>query len=223
MKIMVACEYSGVVREAFARKGHDAWSCDLLQTEQPGHHIVIDNDAHLKDVLYNRHWDMIIGHPPCTRLCNSVSWYIKQNNLYDEVERAAVFFNMILNAPAKRICVENPIQHGHARRLIPRYDQIIQPYNFGEDASKATCLWLKNLPKLINTSKFPPRQISYGGKFVFRWGNQTDGGFNKLSPSADRGKLRSRTYQGIADAMADQWSYGRKTPVMSQAELFCNQ
>ena len=220
MKVIVVGEYSGTVRDAFAAAGWDAWSCDLLATEVPGQHLIMDNDLHLKDTLYKKHWDLVIGHPPCTRLTNSVSWYIKRNNLYDEVERAAIFFNMILNCPAQRVCIENPIQHGHARKFIPIYTQIIQPYNFNEDASKATCLWLKNLSPLRNTGRFPPRVVYYGGKWVNRWSNQTDGGWNRLPPSADRWKERSRTYPGIAAAMADQWTKRRKMPVMRQGMLF---
>lgn len=202
MKILVACEYSGTVRDAFAAKGHDAWSCDLLPTDSPGQHLIMDNDMHLKDTLYEQHWDMVIGHPPCTRLTNSVIWYIKKHNLYHEVEQAAIFFNMILNCPAKYICVENPIQHNIAKQYIRKQDQIIQPYEFGEDASKATCLWLKNLPLLKPTDYYPARIVN-GKK---RWGNQTDGGWNKLGPSPTRGHERSKTYEGIAKAMADQWS-----------------
>lgn len=167
MKVLIACEYSGTVREAFTKKGHDAWSCDLLPTDIPGKHIVIDNnfaDEHLKDTLYERKWDLVIGHPPCTRLINSVIWYIKQNDLWDEVKQAAAFFNMILNCPADKVCIENPIQHGYARKFIRKYDQIIQPYNFGDDASKSTCLWLKNLPLLQPTDYFPGRLVNVNGK-----------------------------------------------------------
>lgn len=203
MKVLIACEYSATVRDAFTEKGHDAWSCDLIPCEGDiaGNHLIMDNDMHLKDTLYEQSWDLVIGHPPCLRLTNSVIWYIKQNNLYEEVRQAAIFFNMILNCPAEKICVENPIQHGEARKYIRKYDQIIQPYNFGEDASKATCLWLKGLPKLENTEYFEPRLVVKEPQ----WGNQTDGGWNRLAPSPTRSKERARTYQGIADAMAEQW------------------
>jgi hypothetical protein len=207
MKILVACEFSGIVREAFAARGHDAWSCDLIASEQPGQHLIMDNDMHLKDTLYSRRhgWDMVIGHPDCFRLTNSVIWYIKKHGLQEEVYNAAVFFNMILHCPAKKICVENPIQHGLARQYIEKYDQIIQPYRFGNDASKATCLWLKGLPKLHDTDYFPPRRVYKNGKWYDRWSNQTDGGWNKLPPGENRSKDRSRTYTGIAKAMAEQW------------------
>ncbi len=209
MKILVACEFSGIVRDAFAMKGHDAWSCDLLPGDTTGNHLIMDNDMHLKDTLYNDKWDLVIAHPPCTRLTNSVIWYIKKNNLWQEVRQAALFFNMILYCPAKRICIENPVQHGYVRNsnpyndvLIRKYDQTIQPYQFGEDASKRTCLWLKNLP-LLKPTKYISGRLTKKGKIV--WGNQTNGGWNKLSPSFSRGHERSKTFQGVAWAMAEQW------------------
>lgn len=198
MNVLLACECSGIVREEFNKAGHNAWSCDLLDTEIPGNHLKDDVRRYL-----NLHWDLVIGFPPCTRLTNSVIWYIKQNNLYDEVKKAAEFFNEILNCNANRIGIENPIQHGEARKYIIKYNQIIQPYNFNEDASKATCLWLKNLPLLKDTGYFPPRLVN-GKK---RWSNQTDGGWNKLGPSDHRAADRSRTFPGIAKAMANQWNF----------------
>lgn len=203
---MIACEFSGVIRSAFAAAGHDAWSCDLIESELPGNHLIMDNDMHLKDTLYETHWDLVIGHPPCTRLSNSGLWYILQNNLQHETYEAAVFFNMIRNCPAKRVAVENPVMHWIGRQYIPKWTQIIQPYNFGEDASKQTCLWLRDLPKLVKTVYFPPRIVA-AGKYAGqkRWSNQTDGGWNKLPPKWDRGKERSRSYPGIARAMVDQW------------------
>jgi hypothetical protein len=210
MKIIIACEFSGIVREAFRKRGHNAWSCDLIDTEIPGNHLIMDNDMHLKDTLYSKSykWDMLIGHPPFDRLTNSVIWYIKQNNLWEEVRKAAIFFNMLLNAPIKKKCLENPIQHGYVRHhneyndiLIPMYQQIIQPYNFGEDASKKTCLWMEGLLPLKRTLFIPPKIIK--GKKI--WGNQTPGGWDKELPGPDRSKNRSRTFRGIADAMADQW------------------
>lgn len=158
MKILIACEFSGIVRCAFAAKGHDAWSCDLIPTEIPGQHLIMDNDMHLKDTLYSGEykWDMIIGHPPCTRLCNSGVLRLYKNgkkamgvdkSMWSDMEEAAIFFRMIWEAPVKKICVENPIPHGYAiERIGSKYAQIIQPHQFGEDASKATCLWLKGLP-----------------------------------------------------------------------------
>lgn len=201
MRLLVACEFSGIVREAFAARGHDAWSCDLLDTEIPGQHMIMDNDLHLKDVVYNGRWDMLIFHAPCTRLNNAGWWYVKQNGLFEEVRQAALFFNMLLNAPVPKIAGENPVQSPEARKYIRIYDQIIQPYNFGADASKATCLWLVGLPKLVNTQYVQPRIVN-GKK---RWSNQTDGGWNKIGPGEDRWKDRSRTFPGIAQAMAQQW------------------
>lgn len=202
MKVLIACEYSGTVREAFAAKGHDAWSCDLLPSDTPGQHLVMDNDMHLKDTVYNGLWDLLIFHAPCTRLNNAGWWYVKQNKLFEEVRQAAIFFNMLLNAPVPQIAGENPIQSREARKYIRVYDQIIQPYNFGADASKATCLWLKGLPLLKKTEYIQPRIVN-GKK---RWSNQTDSGQNRLGPSPTRGHDRAKTYEGIALAMADQWS-----------------
>lgn len=201
MRVLIACEFSGIVREAFRARGHDAWSCDLIETEIPGQHLIMDNDMHLKDTVYSSKWDLLIAHPPCTRLCNSVWWYIVKHGLHEEVRQAAIFFNMLLNAPVKRKALENPIMNREAKKYIRRQDQIVQPYNFGENASKATCLWVEGLPRLVNTGYYPPR-IANGKK---RWGNQTDGGWNRLPPDEDRGKDRSRTFYGIAAAMAAQW------------------
>lgn len=203
MKILVACEESQAVCIAFRAAGHESYSADILPCSggHPEWHIQGD----IYKVIYNK-WDMVIGFPPCTRLTNSVLWYIHKRKLYDEVKQAASFFNDILNCGAPLICIENPVQHGIARQHIIKYDQVIQPYNFNENASKATCLWLKGLPKLKNTGFFPPRLV--GNKK--RWDNQTDGGWNKLPPDKKgeeglRAKLRSKTFPGIAQAMADQW------------------
>jgi hypothetical protein len=199
MKVLIACEYSGIIREEFRKKGHDAWSCDLLPSQIPGPHFQCD----VKEVLYKYCWDLLIAHPTCTRLTNSCWWYIVKYRLYDEVKEAAEFFNLFLNSGIKRIAIENPIQNHEAKKYIHKQDQIIQPYNFGENASKATGLWLVNLPKLQNTSYYPPRIVN--GKP--RWGNQTDGGWNKLPPTPDRAKIRSKTYPGIGKAMAEQWNF----------------
>lgn len=196
MNILIACEFSGIVREAFKKKGHNVISCDLLPTEIPGNHYQGD----VRDIL-QKHWDLVIAHPPCFRLTNAVWWYIIKNNLYHEVKEAAKFFNLFLESNAKSVCNENPIMNSEARIYIRKPDQIIQPYNFGEDASKQTCLWLKNLPLLQNTTYFEPKIIN-GKK---RWGNQTINGWNKVSPGPERWKERSRTYKGIAEAMAEQW------------------
>lgn len=195
MRVLIACEYSGIVRDAFAAKGHDALSCDLLPTEKPGKHYQGD----IIDVL-NDGWDLMIAHPPCTFLCSSgLHWNKKRPERAQMTLDALSFVRLLLDAPIPKIALENPI--GAISTKIRKPDQTIQPYQFGHDASKATCLWLKNLPPLRPTQYVEPRIID--GKP--RWGNQTDSGQNKLPPSKDRWKIRSETYQGIADAMANQW------------------
>lgn len=195
MKILVACEYSGAVRDAFIKRGHFAMSCDLLPTDVPGPH-------HQGDVfeIIDRDWDLMIAHPPCTYLCSSgLHWNGRVAGRQEKTDEAVEFVRRLLNANIPRIALENPI--GCISRLIRKPEQIIQPHQFGDDASKSTCLWLKNLPLLIPTKNIPPRIID--GKS--RWANQTDSGQNRLGPSDDRWKERSKTYQGIADAMASQW------------------
>lgn len=195
MRVLIACEYSGTVRDAFVAKGHDAWSCDLLPTEKPGFHYQGD----IMDILHDG-WDLMIAHPPCTYLCSSgIHWNKRRPDRAIQTENALAFVKLLLDAPIPKIALENPIGIISSRARKP--DQIIQPYQFGHDASKATCLWLKNLPKLTATQFIEPRIIN--GKP--RWGNQTDSGQNKLPPSKDRWKIRSETYAGIADAMARQW------------------
>ena len=206
-KAIVMCEYSGRVRNVLSKRGWDAWSCDLIPTETPGNHIISDSDMHSKDILYDGRWDLIIGHPPCTRLTNAVYWYILENNLEHETIAAAHFFNMILNAPARYgVAVENPIMNQLAKWLIRKQDQCIQPYMFGEDASKNTCLWLENLPKLKPTQYVPGKLIYHNDTFKERWANQTISGNNVLGPSPTRAKDRSLTFNGIAEAMAEQWT-----------------
>lgn len=192
MRVLVACEFSGVVREAFRLRGHDATSCDLLETDIPGPHYQGD----IRDILTDG-WDLMIAHPPCTHLAVSGAHRFK----YKQAEQAEAldFIRLLLDAPIPKIALENPV--GIISTKIRKPDQIIQPYQFGEDASKRTCLWLKHLPCLEPTLYVPPKEV--GGRRV--WGNQTPSGQNKLGPSPDRWKLRSKTYQGIADAMADQW------------------
>lgn len=186
MKVLVGCEYSGTVRDAFARQGHDAWSCDILPTEKPGNHIQGD----LIPVLYEQEWDLAILHPPCTRLANSGVRWLAERNLWADLDEAAAFFRKCLDAPVERIAVENPIQHRHAReRIGVDYDQIIHPWQFGHGEQKATCLWLKNLPKLIPTNVVEGREQRV-------W---------KMGPSPDRAKERARFFTGWADAMAHQW------------------
>lgn len=198
MKILIACEFSGVVREAFRKRGHDAWSCDLLPTEQPGNHFQ-------KDVreLLGVDWDLMIAHPPCTYVCASgIHWNSRRPERAELTRQAVEFAKALWQSDIPMIALENPIGILSRAENLGKPSQIIQPHQFGHDASKATCLWLKGLPKLVPTSAISPRIIE-GKK---RWGNQTDSGQNKLPPSLDSWKLRSETYSGIAEAMAEQWS-----------------
>lgn len=186
MKVLIACEYSGIVRDAFIKKGHEAISCDLLPTESEGPHYQGD----VLDILDNR-FDLMIAHPPCTYLCNSgVRWLKTQEGRKDKMITAALFFRILKNCSIPKIAIENPIMHKYAVEIIGRrQDQVIQPWQFGHGETKATCLWLKNLPKLEPTNIVEGRE----------------GRIHKLPPSKDRWKIRSTTYQGIADAMAEQW------------------
>jgi hypothetical protein len=205
MKVLVSCEYSGRVRDAFLAQGHEAMSCDLLPTDSPGPHYQGD----VFDII-NEGWDLMIAHPPCTYLSVSgMHWTTRGLRDPKLTEDALDFVKRLMDAPIERIALENPISVISSR--IRKPDQIISPYQFGHDASKKTCLWLKNLPPLKPTQMVEPRiVITPSGKEAKRWGNQCDNyGQDKLPPSADRWKLRSATYQGIADAMANQW--GRVT------------
>ena len=186
MKVLIACEFSGRVREAFKAKGHDAWSCDLLPTEIPGQHIQDDVLKHLNDG-----WDMMIAHDPCTYQCNSgVRWLAERPERYELLAQSCEFTKQLLEAPIEKICRENPLPHKYALYLIGvKYSQAIQPYMFGEPYTKLTCLWLKNLPPLIATLVTFDRYPAV----------------HREPPSEDRWKNRSRTYPGIANAMAEQW------------------
>jgi hypothetical protein len=201
MRVLVACEHTGVVRDAFLRAGHDAWSCDLLPTDAPGPHLQGDVLDFLGDG-----WDLMVAHPPCQYLCSSgLHWNRRRPERANQTEAALSFVVTLMAAPIERIAIENPI--GCISTRIMAATQTIQPYQFGHDASKATQLWLFNLPPLDPLPRgewIAPRMIS--GKP--RWGNQTDSGQNRLGPSADRWKLRSATYSGIAAAMAAQWTGG---------------
>jgi len=195
LRVLVACEYSGTVRDAFASRGHDAMSCDILPTDSPGKHYQGD----VRDVLDDG-WDLMICHPPCTYLSVSGIHWNNRGRGWTETENALEFVRLLMGANIPKIALENPVSIISSR--IRKPDQIIQPNQFGHDASKSTCLWLKNLPKLQATESVPPRIVN--GKP--RWENQTDGGQNKLAPSDYRWKLRSTTYQGIAHAMATCWT-----------------
>ena len=196
MRVLVGCEYSGRVRNAFREAGHDAWSCDLLPSED-------DSPFHIQgDVLplLDQGWDLGIFHPPCTYLAVSgLHWNKRDPARAAKTEEALDFVRALMSAPITRIAVENPVSCISSR--IRKPDQIIQPYEFGEDASKKTCLWLKNLDLLTPTQMVAPRLVD--GKP--RWSNQTDSGQNRLGPSEGRWKERSRTFVGVAKAMAEQW------------------
>lgn len=195
VRVLVACEYSGAVRDAFLRAGYDAMSCDLLPTDVPGPHYVGD----VFDIIDDG-WDLLVAHPPCTYLCSSgLHWNGRVEGRAEKTEEALEFVRRLLAADIPHIALENPV--GRIGTAIRKADQYIQPYQFGHDASKRTGLWMKNLPKLIPTAYVAPRMVD--GRP--RWGNQTDSGQNRLAPSADRWKIRSKTYSGIADAMATQW------------------
>ena len=195
MRVLIACEYSGRVRDAFLAAGHDALSCDILPTDVSGPHYQGD----VRDII-NDGWDLMIAHPPCTYLSVSgMHWTTRGLRDPKLTEDALDFVRLLLDAPIERIALENPVSVISSR--IRKPEQIVNPYEFGHDASKKTCLWLKNLPRLTPTNMIEPRMIN-GRK---RWGNQTDSGQNKLAPSADRWKIRSETYEGIAAAMASQW------------------
>lgn len=210
MKILVACEYSGRVRDAFIGQGFNAMSCDLLPTDIDGPHYQGD----VRDVLYDG-WDAMVCHPPCTYLCSSgLHWNGRTPGRQALTDESLDFVRLLLNAPIKHICLENPI--GCISTHIRKPSQTIQPWQFGEDASKSTCLWLKNLPPLRPTLFVEPRIVN-GKK---RWANQTDNGQNKLAPSEDRWKIRSETYHGIANAMAQQWSWHIRTAMQQTEKSF---
>jgi hypothetical protein len=251
MRVLVACEHTGVVRDAFARRGHEAWSCDLLPSTTPGLHYqgdvrdVLDGFVPVQytadcdpegddwcsvvdacpsecpcigpsrdDVEYVERagqlfgrplaapsWDLLIAHPPCTYLSASgMHWTTRGLRDPQLTEDALNLVRLLLEAPIARVAIENPISVISSR--IRKPDQIIHPHQFGHDASKATCLWLRGLPKLTPTEHVAPRMVN--GRP--RWANQTDSGQNRLGPSPDRWAKRSATYEGIADAMAEQWS-----------------
>lgn len=181
MKVLVACEFSGVVREAFRKRGHDAWSCDIIDSE-------IHSEFHIKDsVLHHtdRGWDLMIAHPPCTYLAVSGARWFKDRQVLQQ--QALDFVELLMKQNIEKICIENPISVISSK--IRKPDQIIQPWMFGHGETKATCLWLKNLPKLKPTNIVEGRENK----------------IHHMAPSEHRSQDRSRTYQGIAEAMASQW------------------
>ena len=183
MRVLIGCEFSGIVREEFKKIGHDAWSCDLLPTEIPGQHIQDDILKHLNDG-----WDLFIGHPYCTDTAVSGARWFKEKQADYRQQKAIVFFMQLALAPIRRICIEHPISI--MSTIWRKPDQIIQPWQFGHGETKATCLYLKGLPKLTPTQIVPGRESR----------------IHKEPPSPERWKNRSRTFKGIAEAMAQQWS-----------------
>lgn len=183
MKVLVACEFSGIVRDAFLRHGHDAISCDLLPSERPGPHYQGD----IRDILYNNRWDLMVAHPPCTDLAVSGARYFAAKIADGRQQRALDFVRLLMEAPIDHIAIENPVSviSSHIRKP----DQIVQPWMFGCGETKATCLWLKNLPILVATDVVEGREERV----------------HLLPPGPERWRERSRTYEGIAEAMATQW------------------
>lgn len=199
MRVLVACEFSGIVREAFTRAGHYATSCDLVESDIPGSHYVGD----VRDIL-DAGWDLMIAHPPCTYLANSgVSWLYKDESRWDKMREGAEFFKTLLDRKdIPYIAIENPIMHKHAVEIIGRrQDQVLQPWMFGHPEKKATCLWLKGLPPLVPTLNVKEEMLALPKSQQQR--------LHWLGPSEDRAKIRSTTFTGIADAMARQWTFSR--------------
>lgn len=191
MRVLVACEFSGVVREAFTKKGHDAWSCDLLDSETPGQHFKGDVLEILEDG-----WDLMIAHPPCQFLSYAGNVWLKKPGRIMDRSRAFIFFKKLADANVKRIAIENP--KGIARKWWRQEDQVIQPWQFGHPCTKATCLWLKNLQPLAPTKIVEPEK-HFDGKRNRNWVDRVGGG-SELGR-----KKRSKTFRGIAEAMAEQW------------------
>ena len=203
MKVLVACEYSGIVREAFRRRGHDAWSCDLLDTEQPGPHYKCD----VLEVL-GLGWDLMIAHPPCTYLSRAGARFWNTPGRAEKRDEAMAFFMELWNAPLSRVCVENQV--GYPWSMFRRPDQIINPFQFGDPARKKTCLWMRGLPLLVTspglfqqcTTKAIPAPSPV---FVEASGCKARHFTDSIGNVPDRWKIRSRTFPGIAEAMAEQW------------------
>lgn len=222
MKILIGCEESATVREAFRKRGHDAWSCDILPTRIPGQHLQGDVRKFLRDK-----WDGAILFPDCTYVAGSgMHWTTRGFRDPQLTSDAIKFAELLWESDIPKIALENPVGVLSTRSKLGKPTQKIQPYNFGEDASKGTCLWLKELPPLENTLFIKPRMVCKCGCIYNydrpekegcpacgieralakpRWANQTDSGQNKLTPSDTRARNRSKTYDGIANAMADQW------------------
>lgn len=197
MRVLVACEFSQIVTKAFRERGHEAYSCDIIPCEggYPEWHIQDDVLNYLDDG-----WDMMIAHPPCTYLANSgVQHLHKEEGRWLKLDEARIFFMKLLLCDICRIVIENPVPHGYAK--LPKYNQIIQPYEYGDSVMKRTCLWLKNVPRLK-----PTKIVDKGKKYIGR-GGRSNGSYwyQRLTPGKERTKIRSKTFLGIANAMAEQW------------------
>ena len=203
MKILIACEFSGIVRDAFIAKGHDAWSCDLLSTERPGPHIQDDVLNHLDDG-----WDMMIGHPPCTYLSYAAARVWNQPGRKEKRDAAFKFFMSLYNAPISKVCIENP--HGYPRIAFRQPDQEIHPYYFGDPFVKRTLLWLRGLQPLVHTAyqnlfNDPITHVEKPQPSFIRKDGNKQYFCATVKSGKNRAHERSRTFQGIADAMASQW------------------
>lgn len=195
MRVLVACEFSGTVKDAFAKLGHDAWSCDLEPSETPGQHYQGD----VMDILADG-WDLMIAHPPCTHLAVSGARHFEQKRKDGRQQQGIDFFMQMINAPIPKIAVENPV--GIMSSLYRKPDQIIEPYEYGHPCTKKTCLWLKGLPLLK-----PTNIVDKGDVWVAKSGKRMSHWYYESSclPPKEREKMRNKTFQGIADAMAEQW------------------
>jgi site-specific DNA-cytosine methylase len=198
MRVLIACEFSGIVRDAFIASGHDAMSCDLLPTDSPGPHYQGD----IFDILrgsFRDHsgFDLMIAHPPCTHLSVSGAKHFAAKRASGVQQEALEFVRMLMDAPIELICIENPVSIISSQ--IRKPDQIVQPWMFGDEFTKTTCLWLKGLPKLV-----PTKIVGKGARHITKSGKSLPEWYN-LPPSSNRAKIRSRTFQGFANAMASQW------------------
>lgn len=199
MRVLVACEFSGVVRDAFIKRGHDAWSCDLLPTEKPGPHIEGDVLEH-----FDGGWDLMIAHPPCTHLAVSGAAWFEKKRKDGRQKKGIDFFMEFTKTNIFRVAIENPVSI--MSKIWRKPDQIIQPYYFGDKFQKTTCLWLKNLPPLIHSREddlfFKKTHVEKGNMIKYKSGKTMPEWYAK---SYGDGHARSKTFQGIAEAMADQW------------------
>lgn len=207
MRILVACEESQEVCKAFRKLGHKAFSCDIQDCSggHPEWHIKGDVFDYTDLNPFNefKGWNLMVAHPPCTRLCNSGVMWLDKRDLWEDMKKGAVFFKKLLNVKIPLVAIENPIPHKYALKIIgKKYNQIIQPYMFGHKERKATCLWLKGLPQLKPTKDVKKEMLKLPKSKSQR--------IHYTSPGKDRGKIRSKTFKGIAKAMAEQWGKNGK-------------